>query len=158
MHNPCELSSLCGALGLLDAAITPAERRAAVMQYIRDGRKQVQSNNHALSHPNAARLRHVLTDILGAEQLHKHNLAGALLLQSGCEHNHDTMWSYGLPLNRKPAELVFCFGCTHALCSLRISYMLATKQSFTDTNRRCECIHANIVTNRLRSGLQRCCV
>jgi hypothetical protein len=44
MHNPCELSSLCGALGLLDAAITPAERKAAVMQYIRDGRKQV----HAL--------------------------------------------------------------------------------------------------------------
>ena len=42
MHNPCELASLCGALSLLQPS-TPSDKKAAVMQYIREGRQQVRT-------------------------------------------------------------------------------------------------------------------
>jgi hypothetical protein len=46
MHNPVELSSLCGALGLLEPSTIDA-RKAAVMQYIRDGKRQVRASIRA---------------------------------------------------------------------------------------------------------------
>lgn len=43
MHNPPELLSLCGALSLEGGGgLTVADKRAAVMQYIRDGKRQAE--------------------------------------------------------------------------------------------------------------------
>ncbi|KAG5184343.1 hypothetical protein JKP88DRAFT_277114 [Tribonema minus] len=41
MHSPVELSSLCGALGVLEPVTSP-ERKSAVMHYIREGRHQAE--------------------------------------------------------------------------------------------------------------------